>query len=96
MEPRHWGRAIWTVIFIVLSRAAKDGDVELCKKKLYTICETLPCPACRRHAKEAMSINNVMSSDDLNYIYYFFIRLFNNLASDPLYRIDLRKVKHLV
>ncbi|UWT52541.1 Sulfhydryl oxidase, partial [Monkeypox virus] len=35
------------------------------------------------------------SSDDLNYIYYFFIRLFNNLAFDPKYAIDVSKVKPL-
>ncbi|AAM13521.1 CPXV076 protein [Cowpox virus] len=95
MNPKHWGRAVWTIIFIVLSQAGLDGNIEACKRKLYTIVSTLPCPACRRHATIAIEDNNVMSSDDLNYIYYFFIRLFNNLASDTKYAIDVSKVKPL-
>ncbi|ADZ24075.1 S-S bond formation pathway protein [Cowpox virus] len=95
MNPKHWGRAVWTIIFIVLSQAGLDGNIEACKRKLYTIVSTLPCPACRRHATIAIEDNNVMSSDDLNYIYYFFIRLFNNLVSDPKYAIDVSKVKPL-
>ncbi|AAL40516.1 sulfhydryl oxidase [Monkeypox virus] len=95
MNPKHWGRAIWTIIFIVLSQAGLDGNIEACKRKIYTIVSTLPCPACRRHATIAIEDNNVMSSDDLNYIYYFFIRLFNNLAFDPKYAIDVSKVKPL-
>ncbi|AXN74857.1 sulfhydryl oxidase [Akhmeta virus] len=96
MNPKHWGRAVWTIIFIVLSQAGLDGDIESCKRKLYTIVSTLPCPACRRHATIAIEGNNIMSSNDLNYIYYFFIRLFNNLASDPKYLIDVSKVKPLL
>ncbi|AGU99718.1 M035R [Myxoma virus] len=96
MNPKYWGRAIWTVIFIILSKAKTSGDVESCKRQLYTIVETLPCPSCRLHAKKAMQDNNVMSSDDLNYIYFFFISLFNNLASDPAYKIDLNKVSPLI
>ncbi|WCB69422.1 Sulfhydryl oxidase [Monkeypox virus] len=95
MNPKHWGRAVWTIIFIVLSQAGLDGNIEACKRKLYTIVSTLPCPACRRHATIAIENNNVMSSDDLNYIYYFFIRLFNNLAFDSKYAIDVSKVKPL-
>lgn len=75
MNPKHWGRAVWTIIFIVLSQAGLDGNIEACKRKLYTIVSTLPCPACRRHATIAIEDNNVMSSDDLNYIYYFFYQI---------------------
>ncbi|AAF17917.1 gp035R [Rabbit fibroma virus] len=96
MNPKYWGRAIWTVIFIILSKAKASGNIELCKQHLYTIVETLPCPLCRLHAKKAIQENNVMSSDDLNYIYFFFISLFNNLASDPVYKIDLNKVSPLI
>ncbi|AUL80476.1 sulfhydryl oxidase [Vaccinia virus] len=95
MNPKHWGRAVWTIIFIVLSHGGLDGNREACKRKLYTIVRTLPCPACRRHAPIAIEDNNVMCSDDLNYIFYFFIRLFNNLASDPKYANDVTNVKPL-
>ncbi|CCD83216.1 putative redox protein [Squirrelpox virus] len=95
MEPRHWGRAVWTVIFIVIALAELDGNLELCKRRLYIVCSTLPCVACRGHALEAVNANDVMSSDDLNYVYFFFMRLFNNLASDPRYRIDISKVRPL-
>ncbi|QDJ95067.1 FAD-linked sulfhydryl oxidase [Hypsugopox virus] len=96
MKPKHWGRAMWTVIFIIITKASKDGDIEQCKKNLYTIIDNLPCPACQTHAKKAMNDNNIMSSTDLNYIYYFFITLFNNLASDPVYKINIDKVKPLI
>ncbi|ANS71127.1 sulfhydryl oxidase [Pteropox virus] len=96
MEPRFWGRSMWTVIFIILSQAKVHKDVELCKKHLYVICTTLPCVVCRKHATKAIEKNNVMSSSDLNFIYYFFIRLFNNLATDERYKIDVTKVQPLV
>ncbi|QHR82580.1 sulfhydryl oxidase [Brazilian porcupinepox virus 1] len=95
MNPKHWGRALWTVIFIIISQTKINNNIELCKRKIYTIIDTLPCPNCRIHAKEALNENNVMSSNDINYIYFFFISLFNNLASDPLYKIDIKKVKPL-
>lgn len=86
---------MWIVIFLVIARAARDGDLERCKRQLYVICSTLPCVACRAHALEAMERNNVMTSASLDYIYFFFIHLFNNLASDPRYRIDVAKVRAL-
>ncbi|AVI09536.1 sulfhydryl oxidase [Sheeppox virus] len=92
MNPKHWGRAIWTVIFIVITKTKTHKNLELCKKHIYTIVETLPCPMCRIHAIREIEKNNVMSSDDLNYIYFFFITLFNNLASDEKYKINLNKV----
>ncbi|AUI80610.1 IMv redox protein [White-tailed deer poxvirus] len=95
MKPKYWGRAIWSVIFIVISQTKNTGDIESCKRKLYTIIETLPCPTCRIHAKEEIQKHNIMSTNDLNYIYYFFISLFNNLASDPKYKINLSEVKPL-
>ncbi|QHG62599.1 sulfhydryl oxidase [Cetacean poxvirus 1] len=96
MEPKHWGRSMWTIIFITISNTKYDRDVELCKKRLYHVISALPCTVCRQHAKEAMEENNVMSSVDLNYIYYFFIKLFNNLVTDERYMIDLTKVCPLV
>ncbi|QQG31527.1 sulfhydryl oxidase [Swinepox virus] len=95
MNPKYWGRAIWTVIFIIITQTKQTRDVEGCKRKLYTIIDTLPCPTCRIHAKEELTKHNIMSSNDINYIYYFFIRLFNNLASDPKYKIQLDKVAPL-
>ncbi|RAX32435.1 UNVERIFIED_CONTAM: hypothetical protein DQE83_25915, partial [Escherichia coli] len=50
MNPKHWGRAIWTVIFIVITKTKTHKNLELCKKHIYTIVETLPCPMCRIHA----------------------------------------------
>ncbi|WZD66020.1 putative IMV redox protein [Bovine papular stomatitis virus] len=96
MEPRFWGRAIWTVIFIVLHRFEEHRDLELCKRQLYVICSTLPCIACRRHATAAMEKNNVLSSDDPNFVLFFFISLFNNLAFDDRFKIDPSKVRPLV
>lgn len=92
MEPRHWGRSMWAVIFLVITMAKSDGNIELCKKRLYVICSTLPCVACRTHALDAIRDNNVLSSNDLNYIYFFFISLFNNLARDKTYTIDTSKI----
>lgn len=86
---------MWAVIFITITLAARSGDLEACKRKLYVLCSNLPCVECRVHALEAMERNNIMSSRDLNYIYFFFIRLFNNLARDPRYRIDVTKVRAL-
>ena len=37
----------------------------------------------------------MLSSSDLNYVYFFFIALFNNLARDPRYRVDVAKVRPL-
>ncbi|AAR07397.1 40R [Yaba monkey tumor virus] len=91
MQPKHWGRALWTVIFILISQG-KNQNIEICKRKIYTVIDNLPCPSCKIHAKEAIDKNNVMSSTDLNYIYFFFISLFNNLASDSAYKIDINKV----
>ncbi|APG58250.1 putative FAD-linked sulfhydryl oxidase E10 [BeAn 58058 virus] len=71
MNPKYWGRAVWTIIFIVLSQCKEIG-IEKCKERLYTIIDTLPCPSCRLHAKEAMQKNNIMSSNDINYLYFFF------------------------
>ena len=95
MEPRHWGRSLWCVIFLVLEQAARDGDLERAKRRLFLICNTLPCVACRAHALEALQENNVLSSSDLNYVYFFFIALFNNLARDPRYRVDVANVRPL-
>nr|WGO62668.1 sulfhydryl oxidase [Wadden Sea poxvirus] len=94
MNPKHWGRAIWTVIFIIISKSS-NNDIETCKEKIYTIIDNLPCISCKLHAKKAITVNNIMSSNDLNYIYFFFIMLFNNLASDPKYKIDISKIKPL-
>ncbi|AYN60973.1 ERV/ALR-like protein [Orf virus] len=96
MEPRFWGRAMWAVIFIVLRRFEEHRDLERCKRQLYVICSTLPCIACRRHATAAMEKNNVLSSEDPNYVLFFFIKLFNNLAFDDRYKIDPAKVRPLV
>ncbi|AWU47083.1 Sulfhydryl oxidase [Sea otter poxvirus] len=96
MEPRFWGRTMWKIIFIILSQARNHGNIEQCKNQLYIICSTLPCIACRRHATTAIEKNNVMSSNDLNFIYFFFIQLFNNLATDKEYMIDINKVSPLI
>lgn len=86
---------MWAVIFIVITMAGLDGDLEACKRKLYVICSNLPCIECREHALEAIEQNNVMSSNNLDYVYFFFINLFNSLAQDPRYRIDVSKVRAL-
>lgn len=86
---------MWAVIFIAITAAARDGNLEACKRKLYIICSNLPCLECRTHALDAIERNNIMSSRDLNYVYFFFIHLFNNLAKDPRYRIDVSKVRAL-
>ncbi|WOC29277.1 putative IMV redox protein [Equine parapoxvirus] len=95
MEPRFWGRALWTVIFILLRRFEEHGSLERCKRELYVVCSTLPCVACRRHALAAISGNNVMSSEDPNFVLFFFVSLFNNLAFDDKFKIDVSKVRPL-
>ncbi|ATI20982.1 sulfhydryl oxidase [Western grey kangaroopox virus] len=93
MDPKYWGRSFWLMIFIIIVRFR--DKIEVCKRHLYVICSTLPCIECREHALEAIAANDVMSSGDINYIYYFFISLFNNLARDPRFAIDAARVELL-
>ncbi|UOX38854.1 sulfhydryl oxidase [Finch poxvirus] len=92
MDPKYWGSSFWLVIFIIITKF-KD-DIEVCKRHLYNVCKALPCNECREHALVAINKNNIMSSTDINYIYFFFISLYNNLAR-PDKTINIRKIKKL-
>ncbi|CAE52635.1 redox protein E10R orthologue [Fowlpox virus isolate HP-438/Munich] len=94
MDPRYWGRSFWIVIFIIITKF--KHDIETCKRHLYNICKALPCAECKDHALQAIQKNNIMSSNDINYIYFFFISLYNNLVFNPERCIDIKKVKKLI
>ncbi|AYP74208.1 sulfhydryl oxidase [Fowlpox virus] len=94
MDPKYWGSSFWLVIFIIITKF--KHDVETCKRHLYNICKALPCHECREHALTAINKNNIMSSTDINYIYFFFISLYNNLVFRPERKIDVQKIKKLV
>ncbi|ALA62441.1 IMV redox protein [Turkeypox virus] len=93
MDPKYWGSSFWLVIFIIITKF--KHDIETCKRHLYNVCKALPCIECKQHALEAINNNNIMSSNDINHIYFFFINLYNNLAYNPSKKIDIKQVKKL-
>nr|CAA11288.1 fpE10R, orthologue of vaccinia E10R [Fowlpox virus] len=94
MDPRYWGRSFGIVIFIIITKF--KHDIETCKRHLYNICKALPRAECKDHALQAIQKNNIMSSNDINYIYSSFISLYNNLVFNPERCIDIKKVKKLI
>ncbi|AVD69200.1 ORF081 [Saltwater crocodilepox virus] len=85
MDPRYWGRGFWTLIFALIYKYRHD--VEACKQRVRNVIELMPCFECREHALEAMTNNNVMSSKDVNYVFYFFVGLHNALERDGSPRV---------
>jgi len=76
MDPKLWGRGGWILIFVILHRYMNDLDK--CKQSLNLICNMLPCEKCKSHTLHAMTINNILSSNDWLYIKHFFIALYNS------------------
>lgn len=94
MNPKYWGSSFWLALFIIITKF--KNDIETCKYHLYIVCKSLPCLECRDHALLSIHKNNIMSSNDINYIYFFFIALYNNLASKPENKIDIDKIERLL
>lgn len=69
------GRLIWILMFETLYKF-KD-NIEIIKKFYWNISEVLPCPKCKAHFKMIIINNNIMSSNDWNYIKEFTIWAYN-------------------
>lgn len=61
-------------------------NLELLKKRLMRIVSSLPCEHCKMHSIEAMTLNNVMSSQSFFFIFHFFLVLRNSFYPNKIDR----------
>lgn len=61
-------------------------DIEDFKKKLVILISSLPCNDCKNHCFLNMNNNKILESENIYFIFHFFIELRNNFYSNKIDR----------
>lgn len=75
VNPSHFGRVLWKIIFEYVFTYI--NEIEKVKAFIRLVCDILPCEKCKIHFEQIIIINNVMSSNNINYIIEFLIWVYN-------------------
>ena len=78
-----WGPHTWYLIHTICEKIDEDyylENKEECFDNLLTICKNVPCPMCRRHAKNHLkNISNVKFVPNKNKLREFFFNFHNKV-----------------
>jgi hypothetical protein len=83
MNPKLFGRALWIIMFEYLYKY--QDNIEKIKYFYWLVGNIIPCKKCSLHFKQVLTLNNIMSTNDWNYIKEFTIWLYNTMHSEKIF-----------
>ena len=96
----NWGTLTW-ILFHTLTVKLKDEYYNTEKEELFnlikSICNNLPCPYCRQHARSVIinvNINNLKTKKDLMFFIFKFHNEVNSRLKKTLYKFEELEIKY--